>query len=181
MDDCIKTLTQCGVCRDTMVNPQQLQCLHSFCRDCIQRVSRNQSVVCPYCKATTRDVDVKNDFKTQQLIEAQSTSTSDTYTASEQATHHRKELTFMKASCQRKIDTIIENHKDFSRVVLSKMHAAKRAWNEAFDREIQQADTFLEKKISVDYRVRDLKETIQILDNTQIAHHVKNHAYSWTF
>ena len=87
----------------------------------------------------------------------------------------------MKASCQRKIDTIIENHKDFSRVVLSKMHAAKRAWNEAFDREIQQADTFLEKKISVDYRVRDLKETIQILDNTQIAHHVKNHAYSWTF
>ena len=165
MEDCVKTLTLCGVCRDTMKNPQILLCLHSFCQGCIQRVSRNQSVVCPYCKTTTRDVDVKNDFKSRQLIEAQSTSTSSgTYTAVEQAMYHRKELALIKAGFQKEMDAIVQDNKEFSQVVLSKMRATKRVWDEAFDTEIQQAETFLKTQMDGDSRVQFRKRVIQELD-----------------
>ena len=141
MEDCIEALTQCAVCRNTIVNPQQLQCLHSFCKACIQRVISDHIIVCPYCKTVTRDVDIKSDFKTRQLIAAQSTST---YTASEQAAHHNKELLLVKASLQRKLDTVNQNNAEFAQVVLSKMRAAKRAWTDAFDAEICSAKEFLD-------------------------------------
>ena len=163
MEDCIKALTLCAVCRDTMVNPQMLQCMHSFCKACIQRVISDESIVCPYCKTATRDVDIKNDFKTQQLIEAQSTS-SDTYTFGEQAAYHRKELKLIKAGFQKEVDAIVQDNEEFTQVVLSKMRATKRTWDKAFDTEIHQAEQFLKEQMDEDRRVLRLRHWIQDLD-----------------
>ena len=79
------------------------------------------------------------------------------------------------------MDAIVQDNKEFSQVVVSKMRATKRVWDEAFDTEIQQAETFLKTQMDGDSRVQFRKRVIQELDVkiknvTSSRHHNSNPA-----
>ena len=44
---------KCGVCLELFQDPRSLPCLHTFCRECIQRSlnDENHSLKCPVCRA----------------------------------------------------------------------------------------------------------------------------------
>ena len=44
--------TKCGICLELFQDPRSLPCLHTFCRECIQRtMNDNHSLKCPVCRA----------------------------------------------------------------------------------------------------------------------------------
>ena len=68
MEECLAKLVQCAVCLETMVKPQLLSCLHSFCKACLDLIARKRKkVVCPYCKTATLQKNIRDDFKTGEL------------------------------------------------------------------------------------------------------------------
>ena len=43
---------KCGICLELFQDPRTLPCLHTFCRECIQRsLNENHSLKCPVCRA----------------------------------------------------------------------------------------------------------------------------------
>ena len=43
---------KCGICLELFQDPRSLPCLHTFCRECIQRsLNENHSLKCPVCRA----------------------------------------------------------------------------------------------------------------------------------
>ena len=43
---------KCGICLELFQDPRSLPCLHTFCRECIQRsLNENHSLKCPLCRA----------------------------------------------------------------------------------------------------------------------------------
>ena len=44
---------KCGICLELFQDPRSLPCLHTFCRECIQRSlnEENRSLECPVCRA----------------------------------------------------------------------------------------------------------------------------------
>ena len=43
---------KCGICLELYQDPRSLPCLHTFCRECIQRsLNENHSLKCPLCRA----------------------------------------------------------------------------------------------------------------------------------
>ena len=44
---------KCGICLELFQDPRSLPCLHTFCRECIQRSlnEENHSLKCPVCRA----------------------------------------------------------------------------------------------------------------------------------
>ena len=43
---------KCGICLELFQDPRSLPCLHTFCRECIQRsLNENRSLKCPVCRA----------------------------------------------------------------------------------------------------------------------------------
>ena len=43
---------KCGICLELFQDPRSLPCLHTFCRECIQRtMGDNRSLKCPVCRA----------------------------------------------------------------------------------------------------------------------------------
>ena len=43
---------KCGICLELFLDPRSLPCLHTFCRECIQRtMDDNRSLKCPFCRA----------------------------------------------------------------------------------------------------------------------------------
>ena len=64
MEDGLAKLVQCAVCLDSMVKPQLLACLHSFCKACLDSIAgKRQKVVCPYCKTATQQKRIAKCFK----------------------------------------------------------------------------------------------------------------------
>ena len=48
---------KCSVCDETYKQPMMLQCLHTFCMKCIERVvthGDNEHVTCPQCRYVTK-------------------------------------------------------------------------------------------------------------------------------
>ena len=44
---------KCGICLELFQDPRSLPCLHTFCRECIQRsLNENHSLKCPVCRAS---------------------------------------------------------------------------------------------------------------------------------
>ena len=43
---------KCGICLELFQDPRNLPCLHTFCRECLQRsLNENRSLKCPICRA----------------------------------------------------------------------------------------------------------------------------------
>lgn len=63
----------CNVCFDIYEDPHILkECLHTYCLKCIKHLETGQmrhKVRCPDCRTVTKLKDVKQDFKTQRLID----------------------------------------------------------------------------------------------------------------
>ncbi|XP_022100471.1 tripartite motif containing 13-like isoform X3 [Acanthaster planci] len=70
---------QCSICQDLFKNPKTLNCLHSFCEDCLFRCHSSRvivrNVICPICREETRTPSgtvnsLRSDFKLAGMIEA---------------------------------------------------------------------------------------------------------------
>ena len=58
-----------SICLEVYNNPQSLKCRHVYCHDCIQQLTQRSQVQCPDCREISSSADVKNDFRTQSLID----------------------------------------------------------------------------------------------------------------
>ena len=58
----------CSVCLEVYTDPYILNCLHTFCCQCLLDVKRGNRVKCPECREYTKLCDVKKDFKMESLI-----------------------------------------------------------------------------------------------------------------
>ena len=70
----VVTLTEddlsCDVCFEVYRDPQALRCLHTFCKECADKlVDQYNEVECPHCREVTNVEDVRKDFKTQALVD----------------------------------------------------------------------------------------------------------------
>ncbi|XP_078082927.1 protein PML-like [Mustelus asterias] len=45
---------QCLICNEPVSKPKLLQCLHTFCEDCLQKECHKKSVKCPICEMITK-------------------------------------------------------------------------------------------------------------------------------
>ena len=54
-DSDVPDIYSCAVCMEHLLdhNPRFLSCYHSFCQQCLQRLTRNGQVSCPTCRAVT--------------------------------------------------------------------------------------------------------------------------------
>ena len=69
-------LYTCEVCLESMLNknPRLLSCHHSFCTDCLKKIMKNNSIMCPTCREVTavpnHDVNMlKANFMLQKVKE----------------------------------------------------------------------------------------------------------------
>lgn len=73
----VQKLLECPLCFETLLNPVQLPCLHSFCENCIKchiSVQHSISVKCPVCMSPNRaDNPLVRDFFKQNLIDMSQT------------------------------------------------------------------------------------------------------------
>ena len=51
-----KTFLNCGICLERFTDPRALPCLHAFCCDCLQRLTRGmgKTLFCPTCRKRTK-------------------------------------------------------------------------------------------------------------------------------
>ena len=66
-------LLECSLCMNTFVEPLSLRCLHSFCRQCLEKYKKSENssvnIICPLCRAVCRSDEITKDFFKHQLIE----------------------------------------------------------------------------------------------------------------
>ena len=58
----------CSVCLEVYTNPHILNCLHTYCYQCVLDVKQGNRVKCPECREYTNFREVKKDFKMESLI-----------------------------------------------------------------------------------------------------------------
>ena len=48
-------LFECSICLMDMVErtPRGLQCMHSFCEECLKQLIKNNKIICPTCRKPT--------------------------------------------------------------------------------------------------------------------------------
>ena len=44
---------ECGVCLEQITDAKLLKCLHTFCEECLVKVAKQGTILCPICRATT--------------------------------------------------------------------------------------------------------------------------------
>lgn len=68
--DTLEEEITCNVCLEVYDDPHILkECLHTYCMKCIKKLQRGTEIRCPGCRKSTKLEDVKQDFKTQRLID----------------------------------------------------------------------------------------------------------------
>ena len=141
MEECLAKLVQCAVCLETMVKPQLLSCLHSFCKACLDSIAgKRQKVVCPYCKTATPQKNIRDDFKTSELLAVLNNSKCEmtkssivqtvdvscgTISGAAQAANHAANLSLVKQELVKSVAIITENNAEFQQIAVEKLRAAK--------------------------------------------------------
>ena len=46
--------TECAICQDFYNEPRLLECMHTFCTDCMVRMVKKSAILCPLCRFTTK-------------------------------------------------------------------------------------------------------------------------------
>ena len=49
----VTSLLTCAVCHDMYKKPKYLSCHHSFCEECIEKLSKESKIICPECTETS--------------------------------------------------------------------------------------------------------------------------------
>ena len=62
-------INECPVCMEEYVKPKKLECDHSLCEKCLNRLDFGGSVKCPICKRITARKNVKPDFRLGQWMD----------------------------------------------------------------------------------------------------------------
>ena len=44
---------ECRVCLEQITDVKLLKCLHTFCEECLVKVAKEGTILCPICRATT--------------------------------------------------------------------------------------------------------------------------------
>ena len=70
MATCMEELTNCIVCFETFVNPQLLPCQHTFCKSCVENLTKDCRIKCPKCNVTSNFKKVKPDFRLTSFLDA---------------------------------------------------------------------------------------------------------------
>ena len=70
----VTNLLTCAVCYEMYKKPKYLSCLHSYCEECIAKLSKESKVICPECRETSTTPpggvkDLPNNFFINNLID----------------------------------------------------------------------------------------------------------------
>ena len=65
----VRYMKECPVCFEVYINPQKLECDHSLCESCVNRLDLNGVVKCPLCKRVCARTNVKLDFRLSEFID----------------------------------------------------------------------------------------------------------------
>ena len=166
MDDYIRTQTECGVCLAVIKQPQILSCLHTFCRVCVQGVMKNKQITCPYCKAVTIEKDVKDDFKTKELLQIRlkDKPAAAAFTAKQQVDNHLQNLQLLKEQYLDRVKKIDGLNKLAQTQMLEQLRANKRKWTSALDFICARAETIINESVQNNDVIKRAKLTIADID-----------------
>jgi hypothetical protein len=66
-------LLECSLCISTFVEPVSLKCLHSFCRECVEKYKKAEnktfSIQCPLCRTVCKADEITKDFFKLKLLQ----------------------------------------------------------------------------------------------------------------
>ena len=70
----VTSLLTCAVCHDVYKKPKYLSCHHSFCEECVEKLSKESKIICPECRETSTAPpggvkDLPNNFLINNLID----------------------------------------------------------------------------------------------------------------
>lgn len=66
----MEELTTCIICFEKFTDPQVLPCDHSYCKGCINRMTKQSKIKCPECNLDTDVTEIKSDFKLVKFLDA---------------------------------------------------------------------------------------------------------------
>ena len=70
----VTSLLTCAVCHDMYKKPKYLSCHHSYCEECIEKLSKESQIICPECRETSTTPpggvkDLPNNFFINNLMD----------------------------------------------------------------------------------------------------------------
>lgn len=117
--DALRILLTCPICLENLENPRTLNCLHSFCTECIIKIqtfrpTMPQHIPCPVCKCVTHLVnnDVYSlpiDFRSQQILDITCSESNQPSTILQQQTPQPYQQSTTKCDCCSRLGHQVES------------------------------------------------------------------------
>lgn len=73
----MEEITTCIICYETFTDPQILPCDHSYCKGCINRMTKQSKLKCPECNTVSNVCDIRSDFRLSKFLDALTKHTED--------------------------------------------------------------------------------------------------------
>ena len=70
-NNCMEELLNCSICCLPLIKPKKLPCDHTFCADCVKKLTEpNHTVTCPTCRQGHHVQEVRHDFQREKFVDA---------------------------------------------------------------------------------------------------------------